>query len=63
MHPWADMARFARTGGEANAIAIRMLARPGARPWLSVVITVGTTGTWPRIFRMSLAWRSTSSQD
>ena len=23
MHPWADMARFARTGGEANAIAIR----------------------------------------
>ena len=24
MHPWADMARFARTGGEANAIAIRI---------------------------------------
>jgi glutamate-1-semialdehyde 2,1-aminomutase len=24
MHPWADMARFARTGGEANAIAVRI---------------------------------------
>lgn len=24
MHPWADMARFARTGGEGNAIAIRI---------------------------------------
>ena len=24
MHPWAEMARFARTGGEVNAIAIRI---------------------------------------
>jgi len=24
LHPWADMARFARAGGEANAIAIRI---------------------------------------
>ena len=24
MHPWADMVRFARTGGEANAVAIRI---------------------------------------
>ena len=24
MHPWAGMARFARSGGEANAIAIRI---------------------------------------
>jgi len=24
LHPWADMARLARTGGEANAIAIRI---------------------------------------
>ena len=24
MHPWADMTRFARSGGEANAIAIRI---------------------------------------
>ena len=24
LHPWADMVRFARSGGEANAIAIRV---------------------------------------
>ena len=24
IHPWADMVRFARSGGEANAIAIRI---------------------------------------
>ena len=24
MHPWSQMARFAKTGGEANAIAIRL---------------------------------------
>lgn len=24
MHPWAEMVRFARTGGEANAVAIRI---------------------------------------
>ena len=24
LHPWADMVKFARTGGEANAIAIRL---------------------------------------
>ncbi len=24
LHPWADMVRFARTGGEANALAIRI---------------------------------------
>ena len=29
LHPWAEMARFARTGGEANAIAIR-IARAAA---------------------------------
>ena len=30
LHPWADMARFARSGGEANAIAIR-IARAATR--------------------------------
>ncbi len=29
LHPWADMVRFARTGGEANSIAIR-IARAAA---------------------------------
>ena len=30
MHPWSDMAKFARSGGEANAIAIR-IARSAAK--------------------------------
>ncbi len=30
MHPWADMGRLARTGGEANAVAIR-IARAASR--------------------------------
>ena len=30
LHPWADMVKFARTGGEANAIAIR-IARAACR--------------------------------
>jgi glutamate-1-semialdehyde 2,1-aminomutase len=30
LHPWADMARFARSGGEANAISIR-IARAASR--------------------------------
>ena len=24
IHPWSEMARFTRTGGEANAVAIRI---------------------------------------
>ena len=46
MHPWAEMARFARSGGEANAIAVRI-----ARLLLNVtqllfaVTTVGMIGT------------------
>lgn len=31
LHPWADMARFARTGGEANAIAIRIARAASGR--------------------------------
>lgn len=31
MHPWADMVRFARTGGEANAIAIRIARAASGR--------------------------------
>jgi len=30
LHPWADMVRFARSGGEANAVAIR-IARAASR--------------------------------
>jgi len=31
MHPWANMARFARSGGEANAIAIRIARAASGR--------------------------------
>ena len=30
MHPWADMAKFTRSGGEANAVAVR-IARAAAK--------------------------------
>lgn len=31
LHPWADMVRFARTGGEANAVAIRIARAASGR--------------------------------
>lgn len=31
LHPWADMARFARTGGEANAVGIRIARAASGR--------------------------------
>ena len=31
LHPWADMVRFARTGGEANAIAVRIARASSGR--------------------------------
>src|ERR1019366_8951818 len=31
MHPWAEMARLARTGGEANAIGIRIARAASGR--------------------------------
>ena len=31
LHPWADMARFARSGGEANAMAIRIARAASGR--------------------------------
>ena len=46
IHKWADMARFARTGGEANSIAIR-LARAFTKrqyscmriPWMARLVS------------------------
>ena len=32
IHPWADMVRFARTGGEANAIAVRIARAVSGKP-------------------------------
>jgi glutamate-1-semialdehyde 2,1-aminomutase len=36
MHPWADMVRFSRTGGEANAIAIRIARAASGRDQVAV---------------------------
>jgi glutamate-1-semialdehyde 2,1-aminomutase len=36
MHPWADMARFARSGGEANSIAIRIARAAAGRDKVAI---------------------------
>lgn len=36
MNPWADMVRFARTGGEANAIAIRIARAASGRDEVAI---------------------------
>jgi glutamate-1-semialdehyde 2,1-aminomutase len=36
MHPWADMARFSRSGGEANAIAIRISRAAAGRDGVAI---------------------------
>jgi len=36
MHPWADMVRFARTGGEADAIAVRIARAASGRDKVAV---------------------------
>ena len=36
LHPWSDMARFARTGGEANAIAIRIARAATGRETVAI---------------------------
>jgi len=36
LHPWADMVRFARSGGEANAIAIRIARAASGRDTVAI---------------------------
>jgi len=36
MHPWADMVKFARSGGEANAVAIRIARAASGRDKVAV---------------------------
>tara|TARA_B100001123_G_C15244533_1_gene1000378 strand:+ start:135 stop:1442 length:1308 start_codon:yes stop_codon:yes gene_type:complete len=36
LHPWSDMARFARSGGEANTIAIRLARAASGRDKIAV---------------------------
>ena len=58
---WADMVRYARTGGEANAIAIR-LARASCNEKNKILLSVdtmgGTIGTFPQILKIK-KFRST----
>ena len=50
LNPWADMVKYARTGGEANSIAIRIAKRQLGKIMLQFVdITVGTIGTSQQI--------------
>ena len=46
MHKWADKVKFARTGGEANALSVKLQEHPQADKILhSAVITVGVLMT------------------
>ena len=36
LHPWADMVRFARSGGEANAISVRIARAASGRSKVAV---------------------------
>ena len=50
LHPWSQMVRFARTGGEASAIAIRIArASTKKKKLLYVDITAGMTGIYLQI--------------
>ena len=47
LHPWADMVRFARSGGEANAIAIRIARAATGKDKVTICWPmVGMTGTY-----------------
>ena len=47
MNPWAGMVRFARTGGEANAIAIRIARAASSKDGVAHAdIMDGMTGTY-----------------
>ena len=51
LHPWSDMARFTRSGGEACSVAVRIARAASGRSARSrsAVTTVGTIGTWLQI--------------
>ena len=36
LHPWAEMVRFARTGGEANSIAVRIARASSGRDKIAI---------------------------
>ena len=51
IHPWAEQVKFARTGGEANAIAIRIARsiNPKDKMLEYVDMVVGMIGIWQQI--------------
>ena len=61
LHPWAEMARFARSGGEANAIAIRIARAATGRDTVAICGYHGWHDWYlPRIFRTTPDWRNIS---
>ena len=36
MHPWSDMVKFTRSGGEANAVAIRIARAASGRDKIAI---------------------------
>ena len=50
LHPWSEMARFTRSGGEANSVAIRIARELLVEiKLLFVVIMDGMIGTYLQI--------------
>ena len=50
IHPWAEQVKFARTGGEANVIAIRIAINQPIDKMLEYVdMAVGMIGIWQQI--------------
>ena len=44
IHPWADMVKFARTGGEANSIAIRIARAAAGKDNVAFVVITDVIG-------------------
>ena len=57
LHPWADMARFARSGGEANSVAIRLARAASGRDNVAFCgYHGGTIGIWHLIYLTLKVW-------
>ena len=44
MHPWSEMVRFAKTGGEANSIAVRIAVSPPAMIPMTISLSIPNVG-------------------
>ena len=53
LHEWADMARFTRTGGEANSVAIRIARAAAGKDNIAIWDTMdGMIGIYPQIYKI-----------